>query len=221
MNLIFLGPPGSGKGTQSLMLEKLLNVPKVSTGEILRKAVDDQTEIGLKIGSIIESGAFVSDDIVIDMLSQKLNNSDCSNGFILDGFPRTIEQAKALDVLLAKINKKIDAVLELKVDEQVLIDRISGRFSCADCGAAYNEKSNSPKVAGICDQCGSKNFICRKDDNVETVANRLKIYRDQTSKLLPYYKDKGILYSVDGVADIKIVSEQIKLIVQSVSNILT
>jgi adenylate kinase len=205
MNLIFLGPPGSGKGTQSLMLEKLLNVPKVSTGEILRKAVDDQTEIGLKIGSIIESGAFVSDDIVIDMLSQKLNNSDCSNGFILDGFPRTIEQAKALDVLLAKINKKIDAVLELKVDEQVLIDRIAGRFSCA----------------GICDQCGSKNFICRKDDNVETVANRLKIYRDQTSKLLPYYKDKGILYSVDGVADIKIVSEQIKLIVQSVSNILT
>lgn len=218
MNLIFLGPPGSGKGTQSKRMQKAFGLIQLSTGDMLRAAVTEGTEVGLQAKQIMESGKLVPDDIIITMISDRIQENDCKNGFILDGFPRTIAQAEALDVMLAGEKKRIDAVIELKVVDDEMVERISSRFTCGKCGAGYNKLLNPPRQQGVCDECGATNFVFRSDDKAETVAARLKAYHEQTSPLLPYYKQRGILYSVDGMVAIDKVTNQINSLLESVEN---
>jgi adenylate kinase len=221
MNLIFLGPPGSGKGTQSMMLEKKYNIPKLSTGDMLRKAVAENSLIGQQAKIIMDAGEYVPDNIMIEMISERINLDDCKGGFILDGFPRTIKQAEALDEMLAVKGKSINAVLELKIDDTALIDRISGRYSCKTCDTGYNSKFKKTIKEGYCDDCGGTEFIYREDDKAETVAARLRAYNEQTSHLLLYYNNKKLLHTINGMADIEVVSNQINLIVRSSAKILT
>ena len=213
MNLIFLGAPGSGKGTQAEILEKEKGLVKLSTGDMLRAAVKAGTEVGKKAQVIMEKGGLVSDDIMIDMIGERISQPDCKNGFILDGFPRTVGQAEALDKMLAERKLKINKVIEFTVDEGILVDRISGRFSCAKCGSGYHDTFKQTKVAGVCDSCGSTEFIRRKDDNAETVKTRLEAYRDQTAPLKPYYEDRGVLVEVDGMQEIGLVTQEIQELV--------
>jgi adenylate kinase len=212
LKIILLGPPGAGKGTQSKRLEKAHGLVQLSTGDMLRAERAAGTELGRKVQAIMDAGQLVSDDIIVDMIEKRIGAADCRNGFVLDGFPRTVPQAEALDAMLARRNMKLDYVIELAVDEDALVDRIDGRFSCAKCGASYHERNKRPKVAGVCDVCGSKDFIRRADDNAETVKARLAAYHAQTAPILPYYRAKGILRQVDGMADIPEVTRQIETI---------
>jgi adenylate kinase len=212
LKIILLGPPGAGKGTQSKRLEKAHGLVQLSTGDMLRAERAAGTELGRKVQAIMDAGQLVSDDIIVDMIEKRIGAADCRNGFVLDGFPRTVPQAEALDAMLARRNMKLDYVVELAVDEDALVDRIDGRFSCAKCGASYHERNKRPKVAGVCDVCGSKDFIRRADDNAETVKARLAAYHAQTAPILPYYRAKGILRQVDGMADIPEVTRQIETI---------
>jgi adenylate kinase len=212
MNLILLGPPGAGKGTQAEAITEARGLVQLSTGEMLRQAVKAGTPIGQEAGTIMEAGGLVPDEVVIKIIAERIAAPDCTQGFILDGFPRTLKQAAALDVLLASTNKRIDAVIELKVDDAALIDRISGRYMCANCGASYHDTNCKPKVAGVCDRCGSKDFVRRSDDNAETVKNRLMAYYRETAPLIGYYFAKGKLKSVDGMAPISDVASQIEVI---------
>jgi adenylate kinase len=212
LNIILLGPPGAGKGTQAKRLEKTHGLVQLSTGDMLRAERAAGTELGRKVQAIMDAGQLVSDDIIVDMIEKRIGAADCRNGFVLDGFPRTVPQAEALDAMLARRNMKLDYVIELAVDEDALVDRIDGRFSCAKCGASYHERNKRPKVAGVCDVCGSKDFIRRADDNAETVKARLAAYHAQTAPILPYYRAKGILRQVDGMADIPEVTRQIEAI---------
>ena len=209
MNLILLGPPGAGKGTQSEAITEKRGLVQLSTGDMLRRAVKAGSPIGLEAGAIMEAGSLVPDHIVIEIIAERIAAPDCAKGFILDGFPRTLKQAAALDVLLASLGKQIDAVIELKVNDAVLIDRISGRYMCANCGASYHDTNCKPKIMGVCDRCGSKGFVRRTDDNVETVKNRLMAYYRETAPLIGYYFAKGKLKTVDGMAAISEVSRQI------------
>jgi adenylate kinase len=209
MNLILLGPPGAGKGTQSEAITEKRGLVQLSTGDMLRRAVKAGSPIGLEAGAIMEAGGLVPDHIVIEIIAERIAAPDCAKGFILDGFPRTLKQAAALDVLLASLGKQIDAVIELKVNDAVLIDRISGRYMCANCGASYHDTNCKPKIMGVCDRCGSKGFVRRADDNVETVKNRLMAYYRETAPLIGYYFAKGKLKTVDGMAAISEVSRQI------------
>ena len=209
MNLILLGPPGAGKGTQAEALTKKFGLVQLSTGEMLRQAVKAGTPIGREASAIMEAGGLVPDKIVIQIIAERIAAPDCAKGFILDGFPRTLKQAAALDVLLASLGKQIDAVIEIKVDDKVLIDRISGRYMCANCGASYHDTNCKPKVEGVCDRCGSKAFVRRADDNAETVKNRLMAYYRETAPLIGYYFAKGKLRTVDGMAAISEVSRQV------------
>lgn len=203
MNLVLLGPPGTGKGTQAQRLEKCYDVVKLSTGDMLRAAVACGSELGKTAQKIMEAGALVPDAIMVDMIAQRIETPDRSNGFVLDGFPRTTPQADALGKMLAAKDMKLDRVIEIKVDDAALIERITGRFSCAGCGAGYHEKFRRPKVDGVCDSCGATEFTRRQDDNPETVRARLKAYHRQTAPLLPYYREKGILETVDGAGSIE------------------
>jgi adenylate kinase len=212
MNLILLGPPGAGKGTQAEGISQRRGLVQLSTGEILRHAVKSGTAIGLEAGAIMEAGGLVPDDIVIKIIAERIAAPDCVNGFILDGFPRTLKQAAALDELLGRQDNEINAVIELKVDDAVLIDRIAGRYMCAACGAGYHDTNCKPKLAGVCDRCGGKDFVRRADDNPETVRNRLMAYYRETAPLIGYYFAKGKLRSVDGMAPIPEVSRQIEAI---------
>jgi adenylate kinase len=212
MNLILLGPPGAGKGTQAEAITEKRGLVQLSTGEMLRQAVKAGTPIGREASAIMEAGGLVPDKIVIQIIAERIAAPDCAKGFILDGFPRTLKQAAALDVLLASLGKQIDAVIEIKVDDKVLIDRISGRYMCANCGASYHDTNCKPKVEGVCDRCGSKAFVRRADDNAETVKARLAAYHAQTAPILPYYRAKGILRQVDGMAEIAEVTRQIEAI---------
>ncbi|MFA9442140.1 MAG: adenylate kinase [Hyphomicrobium sp.] len=212
MNLILLGPPGAGKGTQAEVITQKRGLVQLSTGDMLREAVKAGTAIGEEASAIMESGGLVPDEIVIKIVAERLSASDCANGFILDGFPRTLNQAAALDNLLQAQGKQLDAVIEIKVDDAVLIDRISGRYMCADCGASFHDTNHKPKVPGVCDRCGSTEFIRRKDDNAETVRNRLMAYYRETSPLIGYYFAKDKLRSVDGMAPISEVSSQIEAV---------
>ncbi|HMA16072.1 MAG: adenylate kinase [Bacteroidota bacterium] len=210
MNIILLGPPGAGKGTQAKRLEKRHNLVQLSTGDMLRAAVASGSELGRKAKSIMDAGHLVPDDLMIAMISDRIDQADCANGFILDGFPRTTPQAEALDRMLAEKGLKLDSVIEMKVDEEVLVDRITGRFTCATCGAGYHERYQKPKVAGVCDNCGGTEFKRRPDDNEETVRTRMAAYRQQTAPILPYYRQKGVLQAVDGMASIDEVTRQLE-----------
>ncbi len=210
MRLILLGPPGAGKGTQAQWLKDTYGIPQLSTGEMLREAVAKGTEVGREAKSIMESGKLVSDEVINRIVAERIDQPDCSGGFILDGFPRTIPQAEALDRMLAGRGLSLDAVVEIKVDNRALVERISGRFSCGKCGAGYHDSFKPTAVPGVCDVCGGTEFVRRKDDNAETVAARLAAYEAQTAPLLPYYRGKGLVRTVDGMASIDEVTAAIR-----------
>jgi adenylate kinase len=215
MNLILFGPPGAGKGTQADFLSEKLGAVKLSTGDMLRACVKSGSEMGQKLQAIMSAGQLVSDDIMIDIIRDRIKQHDCTKGFILDGFPRTTPQAEALDVMLDKECKQLAAVVELKVDDAALVERISGRFSCAKCGAGYHDTFKPTKSEGVCDVCGHTEFTRRADDKAELVAKRLEAYYAQTAPLLPFYKSKGLLKTVDGMADMEKVSAEILNILQN------
>ena len=216
MNIIVLGPPGAGKGTQAKHIEDSRDMIQLSTGDMLRAAVAAGGELGGQAKEIMEAGQLMPDDLMILMISERIGQPDCAGGFILDGFPRTTAQAKALDAMLADKGLRLDKVVEIKVDEEALVERITGRFSCANCGAGYHDRFQRPKVDGVCDTCGSTEFLRRKDDNEETVRARLDAYRAQTAPILPYYRDRGVLEGVDGMARIDKVTVQIEEVLKSV-----
>ncbi len=214
MNLVLLGPPGTGKGTQAQRLWKRYGVVKLSTGDMLRAAAASGSELGRKARKIMEAGALVPDAVMVEMITRRLEAPDRSNGFVLDGFPRTTPQADALDGMLAEKGVKLDRVIEIKVDKAALIGRIVGRFSCARCGAGYHEKFRRPRVDGVCDSCGSTEFTRREDDNPKTVRARLEAYHRQTAPLLPYYREKGLLETVDGTGSIAEVAGRIEALLE-------
>ena len=212
MNIILLGPPGAGKGTQASRLEKERGMVQLSTGDMLRAAVAAGTEIGLKAKAVMDAGELVSDEIVTGILSERLDQEDVKRGFILDGYPRTEAQARSLDRLLAEKGMKLDHVIELMVDENALVDRITGRFTCASCGTGYHDRYKLPARPENCDVCGSPNFKRRPDDNEETVRNRLAEYRAKTEPILPFYEARGLVSRVDGMAPIAQVEAAIEAV---------
>lgn len=216
MNLILLGPPGAGKGTQAETLAAKRGLVQLSTGAMLRAAVKAGTEVGLKAKAIMEKGGLVSDDIVVRIIKDRIAEPDCAAGFILDGFPRTLPQAAALEKMLKAAKQRLDVVIELKVDDEALVERISGRFSCSKCGAGYHDKFKPTKVKDVCDNCGSKEFTRRADDKAETVKHRLLEYYKQTSPLIGFYFAKGLLQSIDGMESIDAVGEQIEDVLSKV-----
>ena len=202
MRLILLGPPGAGKGTQASRLQAKYGIPQLSTGEMLRAAVAADTPVGRQAKEVMARGELVSDDIVIGVISDRIDMPDAARGYILDGFPRNVAQAEALQRLLAQKGSALDAVVEMQVVDEALVDRISGRFSCAKCGEGYHDAHKQPKVAGVCDKCGAAEFVRRPDDNAETVKSRLDVYHKQTAPLIAFYRGKGLLKSIDGMAGI-------------------
>lgn len=212
MNLILLGPPGAGKGTQARRLEDTRGLVQLSTGDMLRALVASGSPLGQQAKDIMAAGKLVPDELVIEMISQRIDQPDVKNGFILDGFPRTVAQAEALDTMLGDKGLKLDHVIEMKVDDAALVDRITGRYTCAKCGKGYHDTFEKPKVDGVCDQCGGTEFKRRADDNAATVTTRLEQYHQQTAPILPYYASRGVLKGVDGMADIDVVTEQIAAI---------
>lgn len=203
MNLVLLGPPGAGKGTQAQLLAARHGLVQLSTGDMLRAAVAAGTEVGRQASVIMEAGGLVPDDIVIRIVAERIEQPDCARGFILDGFPRTLAQADALERFLAAQGKVLDHVIELRVDDDRLVDRITGRFTCAGCAAAYHDTNKRPRVEGVCDSCGGSSFVRRPDDTAETVKHRLLAYYRSTSPLIGYYFAKGKLRTVDGMSAVE------------------
>ena len=209
MILILLGPPGAGKGTQARRLEDRRGAPQLSTGDMLRAAVAADSEIGREAKAVMEAGQLVPDQTMVRMIAERIDQPDCRDGFILDGFPRTTAQAEALDAMLADKGRTLSAVIEIRVDDRLMVERVTGRFTCAECGAGYHDSFKPTAVAGVCDACGAKRFDRRADDTAETVKARLEAYHLQTAPLLDYYGQKGIAGDVDGMAPIDEVTRQI------------
>jgi adenylate kinase len=218
MKLILLGPPGAGKGTQSKRLEESRGLVQLSTGDMLRALVASGSALGTEAKKVMEAGQLMPDGVIIEMIAQRIAQPDCREGFVLDGFPRTRGQAEALDAMLAGRGTQLDHVIELAVDEAALVERIAGRFACARCGTGYHDRFKRPRVDGVCDVCGSTSFTRRKDDNAETVAARLAAYRELTAPILPYYRERGLLRRVDGMADPDEVNRQIEQVLTGPSD---
>jgi len=212
MNIILLGPPGAGKGTQAKMIEEKFGLVQLSTGDMLRAAVAEGTEIGKKAKGIMERGDLVPDDIVVSIIADRIDEDDCQDGFVLDGFPRNAAQAQALDVMLAEKGIGLQHVIEMKVDADVLVERITGRYTCVSCGAGYHDIYKPVAKDGVCDNCGSEDLKRRPDDTAETVRSRLEVYSRETEPLLPYYGEKAILRQVDGMAAMDAVAQSINSI---------
>ena len=200
MNIILLGPPGAGKGTQAQRLQADRGMVQLSTGDMLRAAIKAGTLVGVKVKSVLEAGELVSDDIMVDLIGERLDQPDTARGVIFDGYPRTQPQAEALDRLLAERGRELRHVIELEVDEEALVERIVGRFSCGKCGTGYHDSFKLPKVDGVCDVCGAREFKRRPDDNADTVRTRMAEYRAKTAPILPYYEAKAMVSRIDGMA---------------------
>lgn len=211
INVVMLGAPGAGKGTQAAMISQSYRVPTISTGDILRQAVADQTELGRKAKDYMEGGQLVPDEVVIGIVKERLKADDCQEGFILDGFPRTVVQAEELGKALSETDRELDAVLEVGVSEEVIVGRLTGRRTCRKCGKIYHLSSNPPQSEKVCDECGGELYQ-RSDDAVETVRNRLEVYKEQTAPLLDYYKRQGLLRTVDGEKPVEEVFEDVQKI---------
>ena len=212
MDMILLGLPGVGKGTQAKKLEKSLEIPHIATGDIFRKAIKNETPLGKKAKSFIDAGELVPDEVTIGIVEARLNEADCEDGFILDGFPRTIAQAEALDQILAEQNRELDLAIYLQAEIDILVKRLAGRRVCEDCGAVYHIENDPPEVDGVCDKCGGK-VVQRSDDQEETVKKRIEVNKEKTAKLADYYQKKGILHEVQSTGGIdKVQQKLIKLI---------
>lgn len=216
MNIILLGPPGAGKGTQAKLIEERHGMKQLSTGDMLRAAVAAGTETGRKAKEIMDRGELVPDAVVVGIIADRLDQPDVKKGFILDGFPRNTAQAESLDAMLGGKGLKLDAVIEMKVDDEALVERITGRYTCAKCGKGYHDRFEQPKVAGVCDVCGGTEFTRRADDNEKTVRDRLSVYNKQTAPLVAYYGGRGKLKTIDGMADISEVTRQIEGVLKGV-----
>ena len=201
MKIIMLGAPGAGKGTQADMICSKYNVPHISTGDIFRANIKNGTELGQKAKGYMDKGELVPDSLVVDLVIDRIHQDDCTNGYVLDGFPRTIPQAEALDAALAESGEAVDYAINVDVPDENIVTRMSGRRACVKCGATYHVKYNAPNTEGICDNCGSE-LIQREDDKAETVLNRLSVYHEQTQPLIDYYDGKGIVKNIDGTKDL-------------------
>ena len=218
MILIMLGPPGSGKGTQAKRIEDGCGLIQLSTGEMLRAAVAERGELGRQADAVMRSGQLMPDEIMVAIISERTDRPDCADGFILDGFPRTVGQAGALDGMLAAKGRELSAVLLFEVDEEVLVARMIGRFACSSCGEGYHDDFKRPRREGVCDRCGGGEFVRRPDDNADAVRDRLQVYRDQTAPILPYYRGKGLVRDIDGMAGIDAVAARVDAVLAGIGN---
>ena len=214
MDMILLGLPGVGKGTQAKKLEENLEIPHIATGDIFRKAIKNETPLGKKAKSFIDAGELVPDEVTIGIVEERLTEADCEDGFILDGFPRTINQAEALDEILAEQNRKLDLAIYLQAEIDILIKRLAGRRVCEDCGAVYHIENDPPEVKGVCDKCGGE-LIQRSDDQEKTVKKRIEVNKEKTAKLADYYQNKGILHEVQSTGGIDKVQQRLMELIEA------